>query len=43
MLLMDEDARLRRGACLALAWLQDRAGVPGLMQLLQDSDDLGMH
>ena len=40
LLLMDEDARLRRGACLALAWLQDRAGVPGLMQLLHDSDDL---
>ena len=27
LLLMDEDARLRRGACLALAWLQDRAAA----------------
>lgn len=40
LLLMDEDARLRRGASQALAWLQDRAGVPGLLQLLHDSDDL---
>ncbi|MDE0608539.1 MAG: HEAT repeat domain-containing protein [Anaerolineaceae bacterium] len=40
MLLMNEDARLRRGACQGLAWLQDVAGVPALMQLLHDGDDL---
>ncbi len=40
MLLMDEDARMRRGACQALALLQDGAGVPGLVQALHDSDDL---
>ncbi len=40
MLLMNEDVRLRRGACQGLAWLQDVAGVPGLVQLLHDSDDL---
>ncbi len=40
MLLMNEDARLRRGACQGLAWLQDNAGVPALMQLLHDGDDL---
>ena len=40
MLLMNEDARLRRCACQGLAWLQDGAGVPGLVQLLHDGDDL---
>ncbi len=40
MLLMNEDARLRRAACQGLAWLQDAAGVPGLLQLLHDGDDL---
>lgn len=39
MLLMDEDAQLRRRACQGLAWSQDAAAVPGLVHALRDADE----